>query len=533
MPSNALITGPNGSLEASNFDLRMCVCIFASAFFKRGLRLKFPIFSHACTEKRALSMKLPDGYTPGVGVVKSSGFGGFGERMLKQFGWQKGRGLGKEEQGMSSAIEIRKKEDQIGVGFGPDRNWNAWWETGFEEAAKGVRVAASRGDGSDNSSDDSDDEGYKEKRSLNRDGTVATGSAQELRLLESLAKAGGRVATGRFGGRDAKMERIRRQEELEAQRMREKLGLVATVPQAPSGAGDGHGGKKRKSKDGDEKRKKAEKKGKKDEKQKKERKERNEKRKEKEDKGRKRAGQEEPNVAKKNRRIVIECGNIEAGVDERRSGIVAALRPTPSSGWWGCHVFRSAGAMDSSPLKKKTVDDKENGFSEEQQAKIYEAAQMGKTSGKTGLGKGKRGTIKIVGPVWKGSKLTFTDDQNIGDGIGRSDGSNQSDDGADGGKGKDDKLASADVGLINWNKVVKRVLRKSMKKSMKKDGGSSGSKGCKIKSLHKEILSHLGAEYTGISVDEAEVRVSVDKCIGAKRSSFIVSACGKYVSLSV
>ncbi len=472
-------------------------------------------------------MKLPDGYTPGVGVVKSSGYGGFGERMLKQFGWQEGRGLGKEEQGMSSAIEIRKKEDQIGVGFGPDRNWNAWWESGFEEAVKGVRVAASHGDGSGDSSDDSsNDEVYagRGRSSLNRDGTVATGSAQELRLLESLAKAGGRVAAGRFGGRDAKMERIRRQEELEAQRMREKLGLVDALRRAPLGAGDGDGGEKQKSKDDEEKRKNlGEKKGKKGKKEKKE----------KCGTSRKRAGQEEPNATKKARRIVIECGNIEAGVDRKRAEPVAALCPTSSSGWWGCHVFRSAGAMDSSPLKKRSDDDA-TGFSEDQQAKIYEAAQLGKTSGKTGLGKGKRGTIKVEGAVWKGTKLTFADDdrstvEGQGGGAGRSD---QSDDGHDDKDGGQVKLVSADMGLINWNKVVKRVLRKSMKKNTKKKGGPSGWKGCKIKSLHKDILSHLGAEYTGISLEKAEVKASVDKCLGAKGSSFVVSVCGKYVSLN-
>lgn len=468
------------------------------------------------------TMKLPDGYTPGAGVVKSSGFGGFGEKILKTFGWQKGRGLGRAEQGMSSAIEIRKKEDQIGVGFGPDRNWNAWWESGFEEAAKGVRVAAGAGTSRDGSSDDSsDDEGgeWKARRSLNRDGTVATGSAQELRLLESLAKAGGRVAAGRFGGRDAKMERIRRQEELEAQRMREKLGLVEAVPAAPLQAREGGagGGERRKSSNGKKakKEKNEEIKGK-----------QKEKKKEKEKKGRKRAGNEEgPNTKKKNRRIVIECGNIETGVDGGRSEAVAALRPTPSSGWWGCQLFRSAGAMDSSPLKKKTPDDEATGFSEEQQAKIYETAQLGKSSGKTGLGKGRRGTIKIEGAVWSGTKLKFGDDQNNGGGddVGRSDR------GEDDVKDKEVKLVSADVDVINWNKLVKRVLRKSLKK-----GGSSARKGQKIKSLHKDILSHLGREYPGITeVDRAEVKVSVEKCIGAKRSSFVVSSCGKYVSLSV
>lgn len=61
-------------------------------------------------------MKLPKGYVPGVGLVKSKGgFGGFGEKMLEKMGWQRGQGLGKEKKGMKDAIEVTKKEDTLGV----------------------------------------------------------------------------------------------------------------------------------------------------------------------------------------------------------------------------------------------------------------------------------------------------------------------------------------------------------------------------------------------------------------------------------
>ena len=60
-------------------------------------------------------MKLPPGYVPGAGVHKASGFGGFGERLLRKQGWQKGEGLGKDKSGRAEAIEVKRKEDNVGV----------------------------------------------------------------------------------------------------------------------------------------------------------------------------------------------------------------------------------------------------------------------------------------------------------------------------------------------------------------------------------------------------------------------------------
>ncbi len=60
-------------------------------------------------------MKLPVGYVAGKGVHKASGFGGYGQRMLEKMGWEKGQGLGSNNDGMVEAIEVKKKEDTLGV----------------------------------------------------------------------------------------------------------------------------------------------------------------------------------------------------------------------------------------------------------------------------------------------------------------------------------------------------------------------------------------------------------------------------------
>lgn len=60
-------------------------------------------------------MKLPAGYVPGQGVKKATAYGGLGQKMLEKMGWQQGQGLGKDQHGMKEAIEVKKKEDALGV----------------------------------------------------------------------------------------------------------------------------------------------------------------------------------------------------------------------------------------------------------------------------------------------------------------------------------------------------------------------------------------------------------------------------------
>ena len=50
-------------------------------------------------------------------MYKATAYGGFGERLLKRMGWEEGRGLGTNQHGIKSAIEVKKKEDQAGVWF--------------------------------------------------------------------------------------------------------------------------------------------------------------------------------------------------------------------------------------------------------------------------------------------------------------------------------------------------------------------------------------------------------------------------------
>lgn len=331
-------------------------------------------------------------------------------------------------------------------------NWkDAWWEDAFNSAVQNVHRVGESSSSSSSSDDDDGDVGVRR----NRDGTLASASVEELQLLESLAKSSGRVAAGRFGGRDAKMERIRRQEAIEAAKMAEKLGLSTAVQvNTNSQLNEKNAEQKKKKKKGS-------------------RIEDDEKKKEKKKSG-------------DSKRIVIECGKADQVEEE------CQVVPTPRDGWWGCNLFISSGALSGAALEVP-IDKVKIGFSEDQQAKIYEQAQHGKTTGKVGLGKGKRGTIKIDGVAWQGTKKTFEDEDDTV---------------------KDDKTKKD----FKWKKVISKVLKKKGKKS----------KGLKIKHLHKHVAAMLSSSYS-VEMEKREVKQGIDTTLAKYTSLF--STSGEYVAL--
>lgn len=60
-------------------------------------------------------MKLPPEHVHGIGLKSATAYGGLGEKLLKQYGWKEGEGLGLQGTGIASAIKVLKKDDTIGV----------------------------------------------------------------------------------------------------------------------------------------------------------------------------------------------------------------------------------------------------------------------------------------------------------------------------------------------------------------------------------------------------------------------------------
>lgn len=343
--------------------------------------------------------------------------------------------------------------------------WNdAWWEEAFNSAVKSVPSSALDASTSSSSEDDSDEDeerkvGEKVKR-MHRDGTISSASAEELKLLEHLSKSDGKVAAGRFGGRDGKMARIRAQEELEAREAAKKLGTGRMADVSSSDDSE--------------------------------------------------STQSPPEVTasvpnrrsdgKKRKRIVIDC------IDPRDTDKIdsfSSFSPTPKTGWWGSAVFVSAGSLVGAAMEvqPKAGGESENnkGFSEDLQANIFNSAHLGKTTGKIGLGKGKRGTIKVGGTAWKGTKVIFEDgcDNDIAD------------------PGDKDAIRRRKQ-KINWKKIIAKIVKKEQK----------GSKGIKMKSLRASVKKVVEQEASCPS--KSEIKQGIKRAVSESKKFCIK---GKYIAL--
>ncbi|GLI60380.1 hypothetical protein VaNZ11_002511, partial [Volvox africanus] len=396
--------------------------------------------------------------------------------------------------GMKEAIEVKKKEDTLGVGANATTwNWEKkYWEDAYNSAiqninhetsssSSGSRSTETGGDRKSNSDSDSESGDATRRRdkcarngsitaqatvaTVNRDGTLASASAAELRIAAELAKD----PWGRWGGRAGKMARIRAQEQEEANRARAKLGLppvpITPAPSAPvdsdstesdssnSSDEDNDGNRpstsgrnaanvgsvklrdKRKAKataDGEKKMKKY-----------------------KHGKARKMEGKKEDNTKGGSvaaavdgggapdsatpmkaapKRVVVVVGN-DAAIAARLR-MFASFQPTSATGWWGAKMFVSAGLLES--LEDEAASDQRladaaqrlaadeaagrvalagtaavaagqrRGFNEDDQTALFKRAHDFQRMGRRGLGKAE---IKVGGAKWEGTKKTFCDEE--------------------------------------------------------------------------------------------------------------------------
>uniref|UniRef100_H2YJL4 G patch domain-containing protein 4 n=1 Tax=Ciona savignyi TaxID=51511 RepID=H2YJL4_CIOSA len=63
---------------------------------------------------------------------------------MKKHGWTEGKGLGKNEHGMSEPIKVKLKKDTSGVGHDPSEHFTYhWWDDAFKNATNNINIEES------------------------------------------------------------------------------------------------------------------------------------------------------------------------------------------------------------------------------------------------------------------------------------------------------------------------------------------------------------------------------------------------------
>ena len=73
---------------------------------------------------------------------------GFAQKHMEQHGWSEGKGLGRNESGMKSAIKVKLKNNTMGLGHDQGAEFTFhWWDHIFNKAANSFKVNESEDGG--------------------------------------------------------------------------------------------------------------------------------------------------------------------------------------------------------------------------------------------------------------------------------------------------------------------------------------------------------------------------------------------------
>jgi len=89
----------------------------------------------------------------------------FGSKILEKFGWKEGEGLGKNKSGIKETIQIKRREENIGLGKKKIKEkWNdTWWENSYNNILKNIKGEKNKKI-EENSSDEEEEEKLKRSR---------------------------------------------------------------------------------------------------------------------------------------------------------------------------------------------------------------------------------------------------------------------------------------------------------------------------------------------------------------------------------
>ena len=91
-----------------------------------------------------MSSKYFDKLITGDGTSSKKVASKFGSKILQKFGWEEGKGLGKQENGATECIQIKRREDQVGLGKEEEKKKFDWgdefWKTNYDSIVQNLSV---------------------------------------------------------------------------------------------------------------------------------------------------------------------------------------------------------------------------------------------------------------------------------------------------------------------------------------------------------------------------------------------------------
>lgn len=67
----------------------------------------------------------------------------FAEKQLAKYGWKKGMGLGKKNDGISEPIKVKTCKNNLGIGNDPKKHLTHWWDMAYNRAVNNIVVERS------------------------------------------------------------------------------------------------------------------------------------------------------------------------------------------------------------------------------------------------------------------------------------------------------------------------------------------------------------------------------------------------------
>ncbi|PSN36614.1 hypothetical protein C0J52_10446 [Blattella germanica] len=122
----------------------------------------------------------------------------FARKQLLKYGWKEGKGLGRSESGIVTAIKPKLKFDKQGIGHDESRQFTSrWWEHAFNKAASNIHVDTDKDGVSVRLKNDDDDDldiatKKYSKLKLKKDGALEYGA---FRKTSTLTEGGQMVRT--------------------------------------------------------------------------------------------------------------------------------------------------------------------------------------------------------------------------------------------------------------------------------------------------------------------------------------------------